>query len=80
MVMQSCEMEASGEKAAVSGDNGDSIMRLAWALVHSRNGPDVQRGISMLEGTLCCPLHPCKNNALQQVCLFSFVLKTRTTV
>lgn len=51
MLMQSCELEASGEKAAVSGENSDSIMRLAWALVHSRNAPDVQRGIAMLEGT-----------------------------
>lgn len=50
MFLQSCELEASGEKAAVSGDNNDSIMRLAWALVHSRNPPDVQRGIAMLEG------------------------------
>jgi hypothetical protein len=50
--MQSCELEASGEKAAVSGENNDSIMRLAWALVHSRNAPDVQRGIAMLEGML----------------------------
>lgn len=52
MSMQSCELEASGEKAAISGENNDSIMRLAWALVHSRNAPDVQRGIAMLEGML----------------------------
>ena len=48
--MQSCELEASGEKAAASGDKSDGIMRLAWALVHSHNAPDVQRGIAMLEG------------------------------
>lgn len=27
-----------------------SIMRLSWALVHSRQAEDVQRGIAMLEG------------------------------
>ncbi|KAG0586824.1 hypothetical protein KC19_2G120400 [Ceratodon purpureus] len=51
-MIASCELEASGEKAAVSGENSDGIMRLAWALVHSRNGPDVQRGIAMLEAAL----------------------------
>lgn len=27
-------------------------MRLSWALVHSRQAEDVQRGIAMLEGAL----------------------------
>lgn len=58
-VMQSCELEASGEKAAVSGDNNASMMRLAWALVHSRNASDVQRGIAMLEGKVVFPFHSC---------------------
>ncbi|XP_030525992.1 mitochondrial fission 1 protein A-like [Rhodamnia argentea] len=30
----------------------DSIMRLSWALVHSRQQEDVQRGIAMLEASL----------------------------
>jgi fission 1 protein len=51
-MIASCELEASGEKAAVSGDNNASMMRLAWALVHSRNASDVQRGIAMLEASL----------------------------
>lgn len=28
----------------------ECIMRLSWALVHSRHSEDVQRGIAMLEG------------------------------
>ena len=49
--MQTCEHEAG----VSGGDKSESIMRLAWALVHSRNAPDVQRGIAMLEGLF----HPC---------------------
>lgn len=30
----------------------ESIMRLSWALVHSRQPEDVQRGIAMLEASL----------------------------
>jgi hypothetical protein len=47
---QGCEREV-----AEAGDAGErkseSIMRLSWALVHSRQPEDVQRGIAMLEGT-----------------------------
>lgn len=28
----------------------ECIMRLSWALVHSRQAEDIQRGIAMLEG------------------------------
>ncbi|KAJ6380834.1 hypothetical protein OIU77_029684 [Salix suchowensis] len=31
---------------------GDSIMRLSWALVHSKQSEDVQRGIAMLEASI----------------------------
>ncbi|KAF2308191.1 hypothetical protein GH714_036576 [Hevea brasiliensis] len=47
------------EREAVEADKGDSdelksdsIMRLSWALVHSKRSEDVQRGIAMLEASL----------------------------
>jgi fission 1 protein len=61
MAIQSCEQEAFGEKSGISKvDNSESIMRLIWALVHSQNPSDVQRGIAMLEGYLLSLLvNPC---------------------
>ncbi|KAK4481681.1 hypothetical protein RD792_012588 [Penstemon davidsonii] len=52
-VILGCEREV----AEVSKDGSDerkdeSIMRLSWALVHSRQPEDVQRGIAMLEASL----------------------------
>jgi len=47
-MIATCEQEAG----VSGGDKSESIMRLAWALVHSRNAPDVQRGIAMLEASL----------------------------
>ncbi|KAJ8760117.1 hypothetical protein K2173_010973 [Erythroxylum novogranatense] len=48
-----CEREIA---EAAKGDSDDlkneSIMRLSWALVHSRHPEDVQRGIAMLEASL----------------------------
>lgn len=48
---QGCEREVA---EAAKGDSdklkSESIMRLSWALVHSRQAEDVQRGIAMLEG------------------------------
>lgn len=45
------------EKEVKEGSDGDSeeqkkesIMRLSWALVHSRQAEDIQRGLAMLEG------------------------------
>ena len=50
MSWQGCEREV-----ADAGDSderkSECIMRLSWALVHSRQPEDVQRGIAMLEGT-----------------------------
>eukprot|EP00262_Sarcandra_glabra_P009437 TRINITY_DN23822_c0_g1_i1.p1 TRINITY_DN23822_c0_g1~~TRINITY_DN23822_c0_g1_i1.p1 ORF type:complete len:169 (+),score=41.82 TRINITY_DN23822_c0_g1_i1:93-599(+) len=50
-IIASCEREV-----AESGDSdeqkSESIMRLSWALVHSRQPEDVQRGIAMLEASL----------------------------
>lgn len=49
---QGCERDVA--EAANGGSDelkSDSIMRLSWALVHSRQPEDVQRGIAMLEGS-----------------------------
>ncbi|XP_062167908.1 mitochondrial fission 1 protein A-like [Alnus glutinosa] len=50
-IIVGCEREV-----AEAGDAGErkseSIMRLSWALVHSRQPEDVQRGIAMLEASL----------------------------
>jgi fission 1 protein len=50
---QTCEVEVNEKTKVSGGDSGknESIMRLSWALVHSRHPSDVQRGIAMLEGT-----------------------------
>lgn len=53
-IIVNCEREAAGEGTGLSKDSdmSDSIMRLSWALVHSRRSADVQRGIAMLETSL----------------------------
>eukprot|EP00252_Welwitschia_mirabilis_P007093 TRINITY_DN18166_c0_g1_i2.p1 TRINITY_DN18166_c0_g1~~TRINITY_DN18166_c0_g1_i2.p1 ORF type:complete len:169 (-),score=41.25 TRINITY_DN18166_c0_g1_i2:251-757(-) len=53
-IIAKLEREAAGEGAGISkeSDNRESIMRLSWALVHSRTPSDVQRGIAMLEASL----------------------------
>ncbi|KAF5747955.1 Tetratricopeptide repeat (TPR)-like superfamily protein [Tripterygium wilfordii] len=52
-IIHGCEREVAD---AADGDSEDlkreSIMRLSWALVHSRKPEDVQRGIAMLEASL----------------------------
>lgn len=52
-VLKGCEREVA---EAARGDSeerkNESIMRLSWALVHSRQKEDVQRGIAMLESTV----------------------------
>ncbi|KAI6673705.1 hypothetical protein NL676_001611 [Syzygium grande] len=52
-IILGCERDVA-EAANVGSDElkSDSIMRLSWALVHSRQPEDVQRGIAMLEATL----------------------------
>ncbi|XP_047311780.1 mitochondrial fission 1 protein A-like [Impatiens glandulifera] len=49
-----CEREASSESVNGMSDEqrSESIMRLSWALVHSRQPEDVERGIAMLEAAL----------------------------
>ncbi|XP_010525488.1 PREDICTED: mitochondrial fission 1 protein A-like [Tarenaya hassleriana] len=52
-VIAGCEREV---QEATDGGNEElkkeTIMRLSWALVHSRQAEDVQRGIAMLEASL----------------------------
>ncbi|XP_039851888.1 mitochondrial fission 1 protein A-like [Panicum virgatum] len=52
-VIAGCEREVA--EAATEEHEKQSIMRLSWALVHSRNQDDVLRGIGMLQGTLRRP-------------------------
>ncbi|KAK4345993.1 hypothetical protein RND71_036169 [Anisodus tanguticus] len=48
-----CEREvADATKGASDEGENESIMRLSWALVHSKQPDDVQRGIAMLEGEI----------------------------
>ncbi|ESQ52855.1 hypothetical protein EUTSA_v10017329mg [Eutrema salsugineum] len=58
-VITECEREV---KAATDHDPEDrkkeSIMRLSWALVHSRQAEDIQRGIAMLEASLASSSPP----------------------
>ncbi|GMH11455.1 hypothetical protein Nepgr_013296 [Nepenthes gracilis] len=56
---------AGFEREVVEGNNGFSddiksecILRLSWALVHSRQSEDVQRGIAMLEASLSSASKP----------------------
>lgn len=47
---QGCEREVAETANGESDERkNESIMRLSWALVHSRQAEDVQRGIAMLE-------------------------------
>lgn len=48
LLSQGCETEVA--EAANEEQKNDSLMRLSWALVHSRQPEDVNRGIGMLEG------------------------------
>lgn len=58
---QGCEKEvAEANKGDSDEQKSESIMRLSWALVHSKQPEDVQRGIAMLEASLAntsSPLH-----------------------
>ncbi|CAF1862343.1 hypothetical protein Bca4012_033231 [Brassica carinata] len=58
-VILECEKEV---KTATDGDSEDqkkeSIMRLSWSLVHSRQAEDIQRGIAMLEASLATSSPP----------------------
>ncbi|GAV81495.1 hypothetical protein CFOL_v3_24950 [Cephalotus follicularis] len=49
-IIAGCEREIA--EAGSEEQKSESIMRLSWALVHSRQKEDVQRGIAMLEASL----------------------------
>ncbi|CAO2195897.1 unnamed protein product [Urochloa humidicola] len=49
-IIAGCEREVA--EAATEKHEKESIMRLSWALVHSRNQGDVLRGIGMLQASL----------------------------
>ncbi|KAL6341847.1 hypothetical protein AAG906_038092 [Vitis piasezkii] len=52
-IVAGCEREvAEAGKGSSDELKSDCIMRLSWALVHSRRPEDVQRGIAMLEASL----------------------------
>ncbi|XP_057483571.1 mitochondrial fission 1 protein A-like [Actinidia eriantha] len=52
-IVVGCEREvAEAEKGSSDEFRSECIMRLSWALVHSRRPEDVQRGIAMLEASL----------------------------
>lgn len=51
MSLQGCEREITEAQNSSSDELvQECLMRLSWALVHSRHQEDVQRGIAMLEG------------------------------
>uniref|UniRef100_A0A5B6YWD7 Mitochondrial fission 1 protein n=1 Tax=Davidia involucrata TaxID=16924 RepID=A0A5B6YWD7_DAVIN len=52
-IVAGCEREvAEAEKGSSDEFKGGCILRLSWALVHSKRPEDVQRGIAMLEASL----------------------------
>lgn len=52
-IVAGCEQEVrEAEKGSSDDFKSDCIMRLSWALVHSKRPEDVQRGIAMLEASL----------------------------
>lgn len=58
MCLQGCEREvADAEKGSSDELKSECIMRLSWALVHSRRPEDIQRGIAMLEGQCSRAIH-----------------------
>ncbi|KAI3838065.1 hypothetical protein MKW98_009016 [Papaver atlanticum] len=58
-IILGCEREiAENGNDTSDGAKNESIMRLSWALVHSRQPEDVQRGIAMLEASLAGALTP----------------------
>ncbi|KAI7731341.1 hypothetical protein M8C21_033512 [Ambrosia artemisiifolia] len=53
LVIEGCEREvAEAEKGSSDERKSECLLRLSWALVHSKRPDDVQRGIAMLEGSL----------------------------
>ncbi|KAJ4980087.1 hypothetical protein NE237_010867 [Protea cynaroides] len=51
-IIVGCEREVAEANGVSEEQMNESIMRLSWALVHSKQPEDVQRGIAMLEASL----------------------------
>ncbi|KAB5540934.1 hypothetical protein DKX38_013908 [Salix brachista] len=60
-IVAGCEQEVrEAEKGSSDEFKNECIMRLSWALVHSRQTEDVQRGIAMLDSSLGSTTSPLK--------------------
>ncbi|KAI5576355.1 hypothetical protein POPTR_009G047300v4 [Populus trichocarpa] len=60
-IVAGCEQEVhEAEKGPSDEFKNECIMRLSWALVHSRQTEDVHRGIAMLESSLGSTTSPLK--------------------
>ncbi|CBI30092.3 hypothetical protein VitviT2T_012739 [Vitis vinifera] len=58
-VIAGCEKEVADAANGGSEEHkSECIMRLSWALVHSRQAEDIQRGIAMLEASLTSSSSP----------------------
>ncbi|KAJ9695426.1 hypothetical protein PVL29_010741 [Vitis rotundifolia] len=58
-VIAGCEKEVADAANGGSEEHkSECIMRLSWALVHSRQAEDIQRGIAMLEVSLASSSSP----------------------
>ncbi|GAB4855996.1 Mitochondrial fission 1 protein A [Ancistrocladus abbreviatus] len=58
-IIAGCEREvAEANKGSSDEFKSECMMRLSWALVHSRQPEDVQRGIAMLEALISGPSNP----------------------
>lgn len=57
-VILGCEREVAEAACGTDELKRESIMRLSWALVHSRQAEDIQRGIAMLEASLASNIPP----------------------
>ncbi|XP_010453307.1 PREDICTED: mitochondrial fission 1 protein B [Camelina sativa] len=52
-IISGCEKElAEAQKAQDEGRTKECIMRLSWALVHSKMPGDIQRGVAMIEASV----------------------------
>ncbi|KAL9261319.1 Mitochondrial fission 1 protein A-like protein [Drosera capensis] len=52
-IIAGCEREVTeANKGSSDEHRNECLMRLSWALVHSRQAEDVQRGIAMLDAAL----------------------------
>ncbi|KAL6337309.1 hypothetical protein AAG906_036623 [Vitis piasezkii] len=58
-ILPGCEKEVADAANGGSEEHkSECIMRLSWALVHSRQAEDIQRGIAMLEASLTSSSSP----------------------